>query len=317
MDFEIMLSITVPVFNHEKYVIKALDSIKMQKTKYSFEVLIGEDCSTDHTRSILKEYQKSCPDNFIFLYREKNMHGSKINNGIDLKLRSKGKYTITLEGDDYWLDSNKIEKQISFLENNPQYIACAHNCVVVNEESVENGEAYPECKDREYGFDHYLFGILPGQTATVMMRNIYNKAVDVDQSILQKGLVPGDRVMYFVLMCYGRIYCYQEVMSAYRHVIKSGSSFSATTTFDAKRELEWHNEILQYAKKIKHNKGIVYSSCRLFFCIRHCALHGLISSTTFFSYTRKIMFSPNFIKLVLKHEFARIKERLLQKIYAK
>ena len=312
-----MLSITVPVFNHEKYVIKALDSIKMQKTKYTFEVLIGEDCSTDNTRAILKEYQKTCPDNFIFLYREKNMHGNKITNGIDLKLRTKGKYTITLEGDDYWLDSNKIEKQVSFLENNPKYIASAHNCVVVDEESMRNEETYPECKECEYGFDHYLFGVLPGQTTTVMMHNIYNKAVDVDRSILQKGLIPGDRVMYFVLMCYGKIYCHQEAMSAYRHVTKSGSSFSATNTFDAKRELEWYNEILQYAKKIKHNKGIVYSSCQLFFCIKYCVLHGFISLKTFSYYIRKINFSPNFINLVLKCKFIRIKERVLQKIHAK
>lgn len=67
----VILSICVPVFNHSKYVIEALDSIKKQKTKYNYEVLIGEDCSTDDSRKVLKEYKETCPDNFKFYFREK------------------------------------------------------------------------------------------------------------------------------------------------------------------------------------------------------------------------------------------------------
>ena len=104
MQYDFDLSIYVATYNHEKYITKALDSVFMQKTKYSFEVLVGEDCSTDNTRLVLKEYEKKNYNNLTIYYRQKNMSNMDISNAMDLIMRCRGKYLIALEGDDYWID---------------------------------------------------------------------------------------------------------------------------------------------------------------------------------------------------------------------
>lgn len=245
---DIMLSIYVATYNHENYIARALDSILMQKTKYKFEVLVGEDASKDNTRAILKEYEQKYPNFFTMFYREKNMHGTACNNAQDLKNRCKGKYMIALEGDDFWIDENKIEKQIDFLENHPEYIAVAHNCVVVGEDSEPIDEEYPECKEKEYSFNHFFCEIMPGQLTTVMYRN-YMLDESFDTSLISQGLSPGDRLLYFTFLCQGRVYCMQEKMSAYRHITTHGSSFSANYKFNYAGQKKWQMALIEYAKK--------------------------------------------------------------------
>ena len=82
---DIILSIIVPTYNHEDYIVEALDSIKMQKTKYKYEVLVGEDASTDNTRQILKQYEMDNPGFLTVFYREKNMSKLPIGNALDLR----------------------------------------------------------------------------------------------------------------------------------------------------------------------------------------------------------------------------------------
>ena len=91
-----ILSIYVAVYNHEKYITQALDSILMQKTDYPYEVLVGEDCSTDNTRAVLKEYEAKHPGKFAIFYREHNMHRETPNNIQDLLMRCRGKYIIVI-----------------------------------------------------------------------------------------------------------------------------------------------------------------------------------------------------------------------------
>lgn len=245
---DIILSIYVPTYNHENYIARALDSILMQKTEYKFEVLVGEDKSTDKTRAVLKEYEKKHPGFFTMFYREKNMHKTACNNAKDLKLRCKGKYIIGLEGDDFWTDENKLQKQIDFLETHPEYIAVAHNCVVVGEDSEPIDEDYPECKDEEYTLKHFFSEIMPGQLATVMYRN-YMLDDSFDLELMDKGLTPGDRLMYFSMLCHGKVYCLQEKMSAYRHITAYGSSFSANYRFNYETMSKWQKALISYAKK--------------------------------------------------------------------
>lgn len=245
---DIILSIYVATYNHENYIVRALDSILMQKTKYKFEVLVGEDASTDNTRTVLKAYEQQHPGVFTIFYREENMYNAEVCNSQDLRARCKGKYMIALEGDDFWLDENKIETQIDYLESHPECIAVAHNCVVVGEDSKPNGETYPECKDEKYTLRHYFSEIMPGQLTTVMYRN-YLQNSSFDSSLLDKQLTPGDRLIYFSLACHGEIHCIQKAMSAYRHITTGGSSFSATSRFNYAEHLHWQAELLAYAQK--------------------------------------------------------------------
>ena len=112
----IELSIIITTFNQEKYVEKAIQSAINQKTSFIYEILIGDDCSTDETKEICIRYAQNYPD--IIVLESRNINLGLIDNYIDLFKKAKGKYIAFLEGDDYWIDVFKIQKQFSFLENN-------------------------------------------------------------------------------------------------------------------------------------------------------------------------------------------------------
>ena len=114
-----ILSIVCITYNHEKYIEEALDSMLMQETNFPFEIIIGEDCSPDNTKNILIEYQKKYPKIIKPIIREKNIGALK--NEEECILVSKGKYIAYLEGDDFWVDKLKLQKQVDFLENNSDY----------------------------------------------------------------------------------------------------------------------------------------------------------------------------------------------------
>lgn len=253
---DVVLSIVVPTYNHERYIKKALDSILMQETSYSYEILVGEDCSTDGTREVLRNYEKEHPGKLQVFYREKNLSAAKYCNWADLARKTKGKYLITLEGDDFWLSTTKIHQQIEFLEKHPEYVAVAHNCIVVDQYGNPNGEIYPECKAKEYTLWHYLFEILPGQLTTVMCRNFERQDI-FNKDIIERNMLPGDRVLYFVLANSGKIYCMQNAMSAYRHVTQGGASYSANVKFSFTHAEIWLRTLLEYAKKQNKFKGIL------------------------------------------------------------
>lgn len=301
-----MVSIYVATFNHEKYIVQALDSILMQKTQYSYEVYIGEDCSTDNTRAVVKAWEAAHPDErFHFLYRETNMHNTSCHNARDLKNRCKGKYLIALEGDDFWTDPEKLEKQVNFLESHPEYYAVAHNCTVVGADSLPNGETYPECKDTEYTFRHFANDILPGQLATLLSRN-YRIDKNFDESLIANRVKAGDRHNVFSILCQGRIYCMQETMSAYRHITQGGSSFSANHRYSYAEEEAANRYRMEFAHRRKHPQAIRYGEYLYLRNIRYgwrCKHISLKQALTDF---KKIRYKLSACALLLKRDFNRI-----------
>lgn len=290
MEYKYDLSIYVATYNHEKYIKRALDSIFGQKTNHTYEVLVGEDYSTDRTKETLKQYEKDhnqyvANGQLKIFYRDHNMYRERPDNADDLKSRCKGKYIIALEGDDYWIDDRKIEKQISFLESHSEYIGVSHNCIVVDENGNVTGEKYPECKRSEYSISDYMSNILPGQLTTLMYRNIYSDLA-VNCSLLQKGLSPGDKLIVLVLLCYGKIYCMQECMSAYRHIITHGDSFSAKYKYSFENDERWYREVVFYLDAVAPSltkygdelyvrcimKGIKERQCTIGKAIKSCKI---------------------------------------------
>ena len=199
---------------------------------------------------------------------------------------------IALEGDDFWIDENKIQKQIQFLENNPDYLAVAHKCVVVGEDSMPNGEEYGECKDEEYTIHHFASEIMPGQLTTVMYRNFYKDNI-MDTSLCKSTLVPGDRCIYFSLLTNGKILCMPDKMSAYRHITTSGSSYSATTKYDFKSYEQLYHALVEYAILHKNKEcSIVAEYMRMY-----NVLLGLKSGQISFKQAlKKIINDKNFLR---------------------
>lgn len=222
-----LLSIACPVYNHEPYLRQALDGILMQRVNFPIEVVIGEDCSKDGSREILKEYEAKYPGFFTMLYREKNMGMSP--NNADILKHCRGKYVAYLECDDYWTDPDKLQIQVDYMESHPDTMACYHLVEVVGHDGQPTGESYPECHAETYDLRQYRSEILPGQTST----RVKVRELDFNQSVSKLGLVPGDRVTAYLLASHGKVHCIQKKMGAYRHVTNQGSSYSATTKHNA------------------------------------------------------------------------------------
>lgn len=123
-----LVSVSVPTYQHNKYIKECLDSIVNQKTTFLFEIIIGEDGSTDGTREICIEFAEKYPDKIRLFLRDRNFSqyfedGKFVTrfNGLWNRMSARGKYIAMCEGDDYWIDSLKLQKQINFLETNPDY----------------------------------------------------------------------------------------------------------------------------------------------------------------------------------------------------
>lgn len=262
----VMVSVIVAVYNHEKYIRQAIDSILMQKTTFEIEVLIGEDCSTDSSRLILKELEKKCPEYFHFFYREKNYGAEK--NFKDLYRRMKGKYFIVLEGDDYWTYNYKLQKQVDYLEKHEDYIECSHRVSIVDKDSNAIDIEYPDCKKEEYSIHDFMSGILPGQTATNMYRNYYKTNI-IDYSLESVPFIAGDKRKAFIVVSQGRVHCIQEKWSCYRYVTDEGSSFSAKHLHNrniVNQALKFYCEMMRFSKKIKNDDALLASE-QLYFML--------------------------------------------------
>ncbi len=225
---EMMVSVVFITYNHEKYVRKAILSVLQQETDFPFEVIVGEDCSTDSTRAILQEIKAQYPDQVKLLFREKNL-GRPTLNVYQTSMECSGKYVAYLEGDDYWTDTKKLQKQVDFLEAHPEYIAVTHTCqmvdaenqVITNPEILKIGGMYDW--DGKFTFEDYKHQPnWPGHYGTVLCRNIYKEG-KYDYSVLYKAHdFFDDGVILMFLLVQGDIWRMKDTMSAWRYVRKEG-----------------------------------------------------------------------------------------------
>lgn len=165
-----MLSVFVVTYDHELFIAQTLDSILMQKTKFDFDIIIGEDCSKDKTASILKKYESDFPKKIKVKYQKQNI--GTIANVVDTLSRCNGKYIALCEGDDYWTDPLKLQKQVDFLEANPEYVLCCHKAVIYDEVNKE----FDKAGNIQYeDIDYSSLELMKGErmfTATMCFRNI-------------------------------------------------------------------------------------------------------------------------------------------------
>ena len=129
----IKVSISCATYNHKDFIRKCLEGFVMQKTNFEFEVLIHDDASTDGTTEIIKEYEKKYPHIIKPIYQTENQLSQKktVTERFNLP-RAQGKYFAFCEGDDYWTDENKLQTQVDFLDNNPDFSGCFHKSLRKN-----------------------------------------------------------------------------------------------------------------------------------------------------------------------------------------
>ena len=233
----IKVSVICTAYNHENLICSALDGFVMQKTKFAFEVLVHDDASPDGTAAVIQEYAQRYPEIIIPIYQTENQHskGVKITTEILLP-RTRGQYLAFCEGDDFWTDPNKLQKQVDFLDAHPEYVACVHNSVVHDCSGKAPDSLHVVVRDEH---DITLKDALKGmsyayQTSALVMRKEY--AYDMPRYYdvaVSYGFGDWPRAIY--LAQNGPIHFFPEAMSTYR-LMSNPSSWSAEN-FSVKRRL--------------------------------------------------------------------------------
>jgi len=142
-----LVSIVCITYNQAPFIRETIDSFLMQKTKFDFEILIHDDASTDNTADILREYLIK-DKRFIAIFQTENKFSKGINPGIEYLFPiARGKYIAVCEGDDYWTDPYKLQKQVEFLEANPDYSLSFHAAEHLNETSGCKKSHRYKCKN--------------------------------------------------------------------------------------------------------------------------------------------------------------------------
>ena len=121
---EVLLSVVTITYNHAPYIAKCIEGVLMQQVNFPMEFIIAEDCSTDDTRTVCEEYAERCPELIRLLPSERNL--GTVDNERRAIAAAKGKYVAVCEGDDYWTDPLKLQRQVNFLESHPDYSVCFH-----------------------------------------------------------------------------------------------------------------------------------------------------------------------------------------------
>lgn len=218
MNNPIMVSVLCCVYNHGKILRQCLDGFVMQKTNFRFEAVVHDDASTDDSAAIIREYAEKYPDIIKPILQTENQF-SKQNGAITRTLNenTRGKYVAICEGDDYWTDPLKLQKQVDFLEAHPEYSICYHKVAIVNDDaSVTKGHFPDWLPDKNATFeisDMEHRNII--QTNSVMYRWRFQEEKYND--LIWPGVLPGDWLLHLLHAANGKIYYMPEVMGAYRH----------------------------------------------------------------------------------------------------
>ena len=223
------VSVGLITYNHEKFIAQALDSILMQVTDFDYEIVVGEDFSSDKTRLILDGFQHRYPDKIKLIYRNENIGLKK--NFTDLIEKCLGQYIAVLSGDDYWTDPYKLQKQASFLDHNPDYVMIGHNAIIVDEiNSKPPGLLNKKMKPYDLSTSDLML-INPFVASEVMFRNFLVKEFP-PVYFLHSG---EDRRFYLLLSQFGKCRFEYDVTGVYRihgESITSKSRASYRTQLD-------------------------------------------------------------------------------------
>ncbi|HRV03022.1 MAG TPA: glycosyltransferase [Mesotoga sp.] len=264
-----LVSVFMITYNHEKYIAQAIESALMQKTDFNYEIVIGEDCSTDRTREIVVDYANRYPEIIKPILHENNV-GAKANSE-SVRKACIGKYVAILEGDDYWIDPLKLQKQVDFLESHPHFSVCFTRAVDVDEEGNCLKKTSPSLFFKGVTSTRDILKMNFITTATCM----YSHRANTEIPEFAKRFWAGDWVLHIFNSLGGKIGFIREVTSA-RRITSHGMS---STTHYLEKVLGKSGliELLtaldsffnhKYSRQIRSRVSYEYASLALYFAKR-------------------------------------------------
>lgn len=253
-----LVSVCCITYNHAQFIRKCLDGFLMQQTDFPIEILIHDDCSTDGTTEIIREYEAKYPNLIFPLYEEENQYQQGKAGEIDFYnyRRARGKYIAYCEGDDYWTDPLKLQKQVDFMEANPECVLCFTNATVISDDPQER-KIYDHLEERDYSaIEIYKTWTIP--TNTIMFRRLQDYP-----SRIFKDIYFGDIFLFLNLAVRGQVHCINQKTGVYRRN-EGGVSFRMNLS-KAKLLIKQYQFMIQYFAEypdlVEYSKYCVQVHC--------------------------------------------------------
>lgn len=208
-------------YNHEKFIAKAIESVLAQKVDFKYEIVIGDDFSTDGTLGIANRFEEKYPEKVRVLkrkkgdaYHQKRVELGRLYNFTNIISNCRGKYIALLDGDDFFLDENKLQRQVDLLEKNTEYSFCFHDIETVDEKGIPMGvQKIPLAMLKNLSQPELVGGTYPcPPTASVMYRR--SALLEFPEWFYQMN---GDYAISVLLAQYGGGACIDGKLSAYRY----------------------------------------------------------------------------------------------------
>lgn len=273
-----LVSIICDVYNQEQYIRTCLNSLINQKTTFKYVILIHDDASTDSSQQIIKEYINKYPNLFLPIFQRENQYSKGVSIWDTYQLpRVETPFIAFCEGDDYWTDPKKLQNQVDFLINNPDYTMCFHNVTEHFEDGSIPDRLHWDVEKRDYS-DLEIFSNWIIQTASVVMR------ANVIQSTFYNTMfhivkpVHGDIPLFVVCAMCGKVFGFSNIMSLYR---RHNTNISSIEDLEGlKKEAEYMMRFLHcFGKKFTkpcihayvrdYTSLFIYSRKQGFFCWKY------------------------------------------------
>jgi glycosyltransferase involved in cell wall biosynthesis len=248
MVFEPKVSVIIITFNQEKYIEEAINGVLMQECDFEYELIIANDHSYDGTDQVVQRIVNSHPKNHVIKYVNRDSNYGATKNFIDAIIHSRGEYIAFCEGDDYWIDPYKLQKQWDFLEKNTGYSMVCHDALIINQKNNTSKLFYqPGLQQQTFSTKYTLRNRHFCPTASIVFRKkSFIKFLDTQ-------FIPfaGDHLLVQLLSLDGLLYRMKEVMSVYRKHHGGVSQIAKPLTIET-----FTNKIesLRYFNKISENK---------------------------------------------------------------
>lgn len=224
-----LVSVCLITYNHEKYIRKAIEGVLMQRTNFDWELIVADDFSTDGTRAVLQEYADHFPDQIRLILQKKNVGAAQ--NWFDLMKTPTAKYIAYFEGDDYWIHDQKLQMQVDFLEQHPEFSLVHSNVEAIDEHDQKVQHHQLKKWNEKFEVLDYRFAIFTpiAFSCTSVFRNV----ISFDR--MSSKVQAGDWMLWILLTLKGKAKYFDEKFAVYR--IGSGVSGSSV----------WHLDYLQRA----------------------------------------------------------------------
>jgi glycosyltransferase involved in cell wall biosynthesis len=250
------LSVLMVTYNHERFIAQAITSVLSQCVDFDYEIVVGEDSSTDGTRDILMDFYRRFPDRIVPLLRDRNFGGGR---NLEAALAAcRGKYVALLEGDDYWISNNKLQRQVEFLETHPDFAVCCHRARILHEVHIGYADVSPSLAAGSYTIEDLLKGNFVMTSTTVVRRNLFGP---LPGCFSETGL--GDWPRLALAARQGKIELMDEVMAAYR--VHAGGIWSSLPVTRRLRDTVRMLRALDQHLGFQHTRTIRRTIARTYF----------------------------------------------------